>query len=174
MGIVLLLGFTYYIGAWPVRKSRILVADRARSIATSGTTRALSSMSRPRNGGSDGNTASAPRASDSSTPKSTGDSNEPGDSGGGTLFAHHSSTSTLGGGGGEGDVNNGGDESPCAASVALSLSRRVWKDGPGDLADVEQVPHGRRSYHISCFGLLYRLQVYPTTRDSRLIDMYSS
>lgn len=141
MGLLLLLGFTFYLGARPVRKGRILLTDSMRSTATSGTARALSFMSR-----------STRRASGPSAAESTGDG------GGGSLFAHPFAAAAAGDGGG--DVNSGGEGSSSRAASGLvppstaSLSegeserraqrprpsaRRVWKNGPGDQADVEQV-----------------------------------
>lgn len=142
MGLLLLLGFTFYLGARPVRKGRILLTDSMRSTATSGTARALSFMSR-----------STRRASGPSAAESTGDG------GGGSLFAHPFAAAAAAGDGG-GDVNSGGEGSSSRAASGLvppstaSLSegeserraqrprpsaRRVWKNGPGDQADVEQV-----------------------------------
>ncbi|CAN0058299.1 unnamed protein product [Scytosiphon promiscuus] len=117
VGLLLLLGVTFYLGARPVRKGRILPASDSSRSGTS-----------TRSGGYSASAATGTTAATTPSASST---------------LNSSRRRGVSRSGGDGSVGSGGEErsgerSEAARTRPRPSARRVWRNGPGDQSDPEQ------------------------------------
>lgn len=120
VGLLLLLGFTFYLGARPVRKGRIIdmsSRSNASSSVSSGTAGTIAAY----DSGSSGSVRPQAGASDS---------------------ARGTATAKRGTGGSRYAMAAAAAAERARQGRARPSARRVWRNGPGDESDVEQVGGG--------------------------------